>query len=85
MTFRYAFVEFSSPDEVQAALDEHQNAELDGRRMFLDKMGGGKGGGRGGRQSFGGRGGGDRRQSGGGKSSGGKYQQNQKKNHRLPI
>ena len=78
--FSFAFVEFTSSDEVKSALDEHQGAELDGRPLFLDKMGGGRGGGgggRGGRQSFGGRGGrqsfgdggGDRRKS----SSGGKF------------
>ncbi len=37
--FRYAFVEFGSVDEVQAAIDEFQGHEIDGRALFLDKMG----------------------------------------------
>ncbi len=37
--FRYAFVEFGSADEVQAAIDEFQGHEIDGRALFLDKMG----------------------------------------------
>ena len=63
---RIAFIEFSSSEEVQAALDAHQNEELDGRSLFLDKMGSRQKDRRssGGRQSFGG--GGDRRQSAGG-------------------
>ena len=65
---RFAFIEFSSSEEVQAAIDEHQNMELDGRSLFLDKLGAKASGGRGGRQSFGGGGGpgGDRRKSTGG-------------------
>ncbi|XP_033097783.1 nucleolin-like isoform X2 [Anneissia japonica] len=56
----FAYVEFSTEEEVKAAIEEHQGTELEGRSIFLDYVGdkrsasgGGFGGG-----GFGGRGGG---------------------------
>merc|ERR1719462_718127 len=62
----FAFVEFSSASEVNAALEEKQGSELSGNSLFLDKMGGGGGrGGRGGDRGGRGFGRGDRGGRGG--------------------
>merc|ERR1719462_1159966 len=62
----FAFVEFTSASEVDAALEEKQGSELSGNSLFLDKMGGGGGrGGRGGDRGGRGFGRGDRGGRGG--------------------
>merc|ERR1719282_1153753 len=48
----FAFIEFTSASEVDAAMEEKQGSNLNGSSLFLDKMGqrgGGRGGDRGGR------------------------------------
>jgi len=52
----FAFVQFSTPEEVKEVMEEKQGVELQGRSLFLDVVGQ-----KGNRQSFGGGAGGNRR------------------------
>lgn len=78
----FGFVEMSSSDEAQAAIEQFNGQDLDGRNLVVNEArpreeggGGGRGGNRGGggrgRGGYGGGGGGNR--GGGGNSGGGGY------------
>ena len=73
----FGFVEMSNADEAQAAIEQFNGQDFDGRNLVVNEArpreegGGGGGGGRGGRGGYGGGGGGGRGGNRGGGSGGG--------------
>ena len=75
----FGFVEMASPEEAQAAIEQFNGKEINGRNLTVNEArprtegGGGRGGGGGGRGGYGGGGGGGRGGGGGNRGGGGGY------------